>query len=98
MESIKAEEADGTAYNPDLSPDQIRAVNHIRARKLMKTEDTIHMNNFGLDSILGLVPNVVTGNLTLKKSGPAAATEGANKSEKVKLESNAPGVVSEVIA
>lgn len=57
---------DGTAYKADLSADQINAVNHIRARKLMRTEDTINHDSFEVDVIGGFAPNLVVGSLGLK--------------------------------
>ncbi|KAK3394798.1 hypothetical protein B0H63DRAFT_461993 [Podospora didyma] len=67
MDAAMKEAADGTGYHPDLSPEQLKAVKHIRARKMMRTEDTINMNSFGTDAIAGYVPNVVKGALGLKK-------------------------------
>ncbi|GAB1313207.1 Tryptophan 2-halogenase [Madurella fahalii] len=57
----------GTDYHPDLSPEQLRAVKHIRARKMMRTEDTMNMNSFGTDAIDGYVPRLVRGDLGLRK-------------------------------
>lgn len=67
MDVINETPALDTGYYPDLSPEQVRAVNHIRARRMMRTEDTINMESFGTDAIDGYVPNVVRGALGLKK-------------------------------
>ncbi|KAK4112268.1 FAD/NAD(P)-binding domain-containing protein [Canariomyces notabilis] len=72
--AMKEAAENGTGYNPDLSPEQERAVKHIRARKMMRTEDTINMNSFGTDAIAGYVPIVVRGALGLKKQ----AVNGTN--------------------
>ncbi|GKT46884.1 flavine halogenase aclH [Colletotrichum spaethianum] len=66
---------DGSGYNPDLSPAEQNAVKHIRARKMMRTEDTYNINTFGTDSILGFVPNLVRGSLGLKRSVMNGTTE-----------------------
>jgi flavine halogenase len=55
----------GTGYNPDLSQEQLRAVKHIRARQMMRTEDTMHNENFGTDAIGGYRPNLKRGSLGL---------------------------------
>lgn len=34
MDAIK-QAVDGTGYHPDLSPEQLKAVKHIRARKMV---------------------------------------------------------------
>ena len=45
-------------------------MNYIRARQLMRTEDTFHMENFSTDVIDGLVPHVEKGSLTLNRVVP----------------------------
>ncbi|OBR09776.1 RadH flavin-dependent halogenase [Colletotrichum higginsianum IMI 349063] len=67
MKAVSAAPA-GSDYNPDLSVEEQNAVNHIRARKMMRTEDTFNINTFGTDSIVGYVPNLVRGSLGLKKA------------------------------
>jgi len=57
---------DGTEYKVDFSIEQINAVNHIRARKLMRTEDTLNNDSFQVDVIDGYAPNLVVGSLGLK--------------------------------
>lgn len=54
-----------TAYQVDLSPDQRTVVDHIRARQMMRTEDTMNISSFGTDSINGFVPKLKTGDLGL---------------------------------
>lgn len=68
MEQVKAD-PNGTAYHPDLSEDQVTAVNHIRARKMMRTEDTFNIDSFGNDAIAGYVPHLQRGMLTLRSVG-----------------------------
>ncbi|KAI6781324.1 Flavine halogenase ascD [Emericellopsis cladophorae] len=67
MDAMKEAIDNGTGYHPDLSPEQLKAVKHIRARRMMRTEDTINMNSFGTDAVNGFVPNLVRGQLGLKK-------------------------------
>ncbi|KAK4200409.1 tryptophan 2-halogenase, partial [Triangularia verruculosa] len=68
LEGEKGENGhDGVGYHPDLSPEQLRAVKHIRARRMMRTEDTMNLDSFGSDAIGCLVPNMVRGSLGLKK-------------------------------
>lgn len=55
----------GTAYQVDLSPQQRTVVDHIRARQMMRTEDTMNINSFGTDAISGFVPNLKQGDLGL---------------------------------
>ncbi|KAI9152368.1 Flavine halogenase ascD [Paramyrothecium foliicola] len=64
MDQIKGE-GDGTIYNPDLSLEQQRAVKHIRARKMMRTEDTMNIDSFSSEAIGGLIPHLQRGNLGL---------------------------------
>ncbi|KAJ0165998.1 Tryptophan 2-halogenase [Colletotrichum tanaceti] len=58
----------GSEFNPDLSVEEQNAVKHIRARTMMRTEDTFNINTFGTDAIVGYVPNLVRGSLGLKKA------------------------------
>ncbi|KAH8817113.1 hypothetical protein F5884DRAFT_778462 [Xylogone sp. PMI_703] len=60
---------DGISYYPDLSPEQLRAVKYIRARQMMRTEDTLHLDNFATDASDGLAPNLERGRLGLRKQG-----------------------------
>ncbi|KAG9258401.1 uncharacterized protein F5Z01DRAFT_643164 [Emericellopsis atlantica] len=97
MDAMKEAIDNGTGYHPDLSPEQLKAVNHIRARRMMRTEDTINMNSFGTDAINGFVPNLVKGQLGLKKQeekmgGEAMATGATGHAEGI----NGMGGMNEV--
>jgi flavine halogenase len=48
-----------------LSPEQMRIMHTIRARQMLRSEDTLNMDNFGTDVIDNLSPNLVTGSLGL---------------------------------
>lgn len=57
----------GIVYHPDLSPEQLRAVKYIRAREMMRTVDTLHLDNFAIDAFDGLAPILQTGKLGLRR-------------------------------
>lgn len=48
-----------------LSPEQMRIMHTIRARQMLRSEDTLNIDNFGTDVINGLSPNLVRGDLGL---------------------------------
>lgn len=50
-----------------LSPEELKILNTIRAKRMMRTEDVMHIDNFGVDAIGGYVPRVQQGNLDLAK-------------------------------
>lgn len=52
-----------------LSPDEIRILNTIRARQMLRREDTLSIDNFTNDAIHGFVPVVKQGTLGLLKVG-----------------------------
>lgn len=52
-------------YQVDLSPQQRVVVDHIRARQMMRTEDTMNISSFGTDAINGFVPKLKRGDLGL---------------------------------
>jgi flavine halogenase len=54
-------------FQADLSPEQERVVNHIRARQMMRTKDSMGIGSFATDEIDGLVPNLQKGALGLIK-------------------------------
>ena len=51
-----------------LSPEELRILHTIRARQMMRMEDGMHIDNFGIDAIHGYVPLVKRGSLSLLKS------------------------------
>ena len=56
-----------------LSEEEVRVMKYIRARQLLRTEDTMHIEYFSTDVIDGLAPHVQRGCLTLRKAVPLAA-------------------------
>ncbi|KAI9649720.1 hypothetical protein NHQ30_002301 [Ciborinia camelliae] len=50
-----------------LSPEQMHIMHTIRARQMLRSEDTLNIDTFGTDVIDGLSPNLVTGSLGLQK-------------------------------
>ncbi|KXX82805.1 Tryptophan 2-halogenase [Madurella mycetomatis] len=83
----------GTDYHPDLSPEQLKSVNHIRARKMMRTEDTMNMDSFGTDVIAGYVPRLVRGGLGLRKQ-PVNGTVNGNGTMSGNGVGNGNGIVN----
>lgn len=53
------------AFQPDLSAEEQRTVKHIRARQMMRTEDTMNLETFGTEAIDGFLPNLKHGSLGL---------------------------------
>ena len=51
-----------------LSEDELKILNTIRARQMLRREDTLSIDNFSNDAIHGLVPVVKRGSLGLMKS------------------------------
>ena len=59
-----------------LSPEELKILNTIRARRMMRTEDVMHIDNFGVDAIGGYVPRVQQGNLGLAKGSSLPSSLG----------------------
>ena len=59
-----------------LSEDELKILNTIRARQMLRREDTLSIDNFSNDAIHGLVPVVKRGSLGLMKSAGKAAPKG----------------------
>ena len=60
------------AMKSNLSEEEKRVLNHVRARQLLRTEDSMHIDNFSTDLIDGLAPYVHHGQLTLRAAEPMA--------------------------
>ncbi|KAL9598782.1 MAG: hypothetical protein Q9219_004280 [cf. Caloplaca sp. 3 TL-2023] len=58
------------ALRESLEPEEKRVLDFIRARKAMRTEDTLHIESFTSDVIDGLAPRLERGNLTLVDAIP----------------------------
>lgn len=61
-----------------LSEDELKILNHIRAKQMLRFEDTLNLNHYGADAIDGFVPNLKTGKLSL-------VPQGANKLSKLEV-------------
>lgn len=48
-----------------LSEEELKILDHIRAKQMLRLEDTFNLNHFGSDAIDGLAPNLKTGSLGL---------------------------------
>lgn len=57
----------------DLSPDEVEILKTIRARQMLRTEDTMNIDNFATDAIEGYAPKIKKGGLTLVEIGQRAA-------------------------
>ena len=59
-----------------LSPDEMRILNTIRARQMLRREDTLNIDNFSNDPINGWLPIVQRGSLGLQKVVPKSVPKG----------------------
>lgn len=64
-----------------LSEDEMRILNTIRARQMLRREDTLNIANFTNDAINGYVPVVQRGTLGLVKIGAKPAANGSAMDE-----------------
>ncbi|CAF9915736.1 MAG: hypothetical protein HETSPECPRED_002570 [Heterodermia speciosa] len=71
-EADESLEARLEAMKENLSVEEQRVMNYIRARQALRTEDSMHIDNFSTDVINGLAPNMRRGQLTLIKAVPLA--------------------------
>ena len=55
-----------------LSSDELRILNTMRARQMIRSEDIVNIENFNSDPIDGMVPNMKRGDLGLVKAPVAA--------------------------
>ena len=59
-----------------LTEDELQILHHIRARQMLRMEDTFNLNHFGSDAIAGFAPNLKRGKLGLvPKSAPDEASK-----------------------
>ncbi|KAI4168591.1 MAG: hypothetical protein LQ343_006255 [Gyalolechia ehrenbergii] len=56
-----------------LSPDELRIIKTIRARQMLRTEDTMNIENFATDAINGFAPVMERGKLSLSQVGARPA-------------------------
>lgn len=78
----KLQTINGTAsIHPDskedlekLTEDELKILNHIRARQMLRMEDTFNLNHFGEDAIEGFAPQLKRGKLGLVPKGPIDAS------------------------
>ena len=48
-----------------LTEDEVNILTNIRAKQMLRMEDSVNLKHFGSDAINGLAPNLVTGKLGL---------------------------------
>ncbi|TVY85213.1 Flavine halogenase aclH, partial [Lachnellula suecica] len=68
LEAINGDGNVAAAPKEDLekfTEDELRILNHIRARQMLRMEDTFNIDNFGKDAIDGFAPNLKRGSLGL---------------------------------
>ncbi|KAL8794417.1 MAG: hypothetical protein Q9195_003004 [Heterodermia aff. obscurata] len=63
------------AMRDSLDLEEQRVMDYIRARQILRTEDSMHIDNFTTDVIDGLAPRLERGHLTLERAVPG--TTGA---------------------
>lgn len=71
-------QANQVALEAALTPDELRILNAIRARQMIRSEDTMNIENFSFDTIDGLAPNMKRGSLGLvpDTAAPARLPDG----------------------
>ena len=75
LSTIKSEAKveEKAVVNPEgLSPDELRILKTIRARQMLRREDTLSIDSFRNDAIHGWLPIIKSGSLGLRKAGEAA--------------------------
>ncbi|KAI9659491.1 MAG: hypothetical protein M1821_001749 [Bathelium mastoideum] len=68
MQALNSNKQDMAPAKEDLeklTEDELKIVNHIRARQMLRMEDTFNLNHFGQDAIDGFAPNLKRGKLGL---------------------------------
>lgn len=50
-----------------MSPEEVRIMHQIRARQMLRSEDTVNIDTFSVDTIRGLTVNLQRGSLGLIK-------------------------------
>jgi hypothetical protein len=53
------------------SPEELKIMDTIRARRMVRAEDSLNIENYSIDVIDGMAPHLERGNLTLKKAKKA---------------------------
>lgn len=72
LEKINHNPSAPVAAKEDLekfTEEELKILNHIRARQMLRMEDTFTIDNFGRDAIKGFVPNLKRGGLGLVPEG-----------------------------
>lgn len=62
-------------FQANLTEEEQRVLKSIRARQMLRIEDTLHINNFSADAIDGFAPKLKRGSLGLVKAMPIAAVK-----------------------
>ena len=70
MEKVKGSGNDPKELE-QLTEEEIKVLHTIRARQMLRTEDTLNLDNFRKDVIDGLMPSIEQGSLGLVKPSVA---------------------------
>lgn len=65
MNGVTSMGADNKQDLEKLTEDEVNILTNIRAKQMLRMEDTVNLKHFGSDAIDGLAPNLVTGKLGL---------------------------------
>lgn len=65
-----------------LSPEELKILNTLRAREMLRSEDVLNVDNFSTDAIDGLRPLVKRGMLTLVESSATSHSSAPTRVKK----------------
>lgn len=80
------------ALQKSLSPEEIQTLNGIRARQMVRMEDTLRIDNFGNDVIDGMKPNLQRGALGLRMNLNETMGENAKQMSELGLKDSTHGM------
>ncbi|KAK3201631.1 hypothetical protein GRF29_164g15576 [Pseudopithomyces chartarum] len=69
MKKLESLEGDAKVNLEKFDAEELKILNHIRARQMLRIEDQFHVDNFAKDAIAGYVPNLKRGSLGLRPQG-----------------------------
>ena len=65
MNGVTAMGSDSKQEMEKLTEDEVNILTNIRAKQMLRMEDSVNLKHFGSDAIDGLAPNLVSGKLGL---------------------------------
>ena len=66
-------DSDNRANLDKLTEDELKILNHIRAKQMLRFEDSLNLDHYSADAIDGLAPNLKHGSLGLVPEGKKAS-------------------------